>query len=109
MSQVESVDVAGFDTGDVSGSSDEVNVLVAVDKEWASSESVSLVSELTLTSLDDLGVGNSFNIFVGTESLQQSNGILSLFDTFDLIFDDQRKVGDVADSVTSGEDEGSHS
>lgn len=109
MLQVKSVDVAGLNTGDVSGSSDEVNVFVVVDKEWASSESVSLVSELSLSWSDGLGVGNSFNIFVGTESLQQGNDFSGLFDGFDLVFDNQRKVGDVANSVTSGKDEGSHS
>lgn len=105
--KVKSVDVADFNTGDVSDSSDEGDVFVVVNKERTSSESVSLVSELTLTSSDGLGVFNSFDIFVGTESLQQGNGISGLFNTFDLIFDDQRKVGDVGDSVASSHDEGS--
>jgi len=102
--KVKSVDVGDFNTGKVSNSSEEGDVFVAVNKEGTSSESVSLVSHLTLTSSDGLGVGNSFNIFVGTDSLQESNGILSLFDTFDLVIDNQRKHGDVLDSVTSGED-----
>jgi len=102
--KVKSVDVGDFNTGEVSNSSEEGDVFVAVNKEGTSSESVSLVSHLTLTSSDGLGVGNSFNIFVGTDSLQESNGILSLFDTFDLVIDNQRKHGDVLDSVTSGED-----
>jgi len=102
--KVKSVDVGDFNTGKVSNSSEEGDVFVAVNKEGTSSKSVSLVSELTLTRSDVLGVGNSFNIIVGTESLQESNGILSLFDTFDLVIDNQRKHGDVLDSVTSGED-----
>jgi len=105
--KVKSVDVANFNTGDVSNSSDEVDVFVSVDEEWASSESVSLVSELTLTGLDGLRGSDSFDIFVGTESLQQSNGVLSLFDTFDLVFNDQRKVGDTGNSVSSSHNEGS--
>ena len=100
MLKVKSVDVADFNTGDVSDSSDEGDVFVVVNEKRTSSESVSLVSELTLTSSDGLGVGNSFDIFVGTESLQQSNGISGLLNTFDLIFDNQRKVGDVGDSVS---------
>jgi len=107
--KVKSVDVADFNTGDVSDGSDEGDVLVVVNEKRSSSEAVSLVSELTLTSSDGLGVGNSFDIFVGTESLQQSNGISGLLNTFDLIFDDQRKVGDVGDSVSSSHDEGSNS
>lgn len=107
--KVKSVDVADFNTGDVSDGSDEGDVFVVVNKERSSSESVSLVSELALTSSDSLGVGDSFNIFVGTESLQQGNGVSGLFNTFDLIFEDQRKVGDVGDSVASSHDEGSDS
>jgi len=67
--KVKSVDVGDFNTGDVSNSSEEGDVFVAVDKEGSSSEVVSLVSKFTLTSSDGLGVGNSFNIGVGTDSL----------------------------------------
>lgn len=107
--KVKSVDVADFNTGDVSDGSDEGDVFVVENEKGTSSETVSLVSELTLTSSDGLGVDNSFDVFVGTESLQQSDGISGLFNTFDLVFDDQRKVGDVGDSVTSSHNEGSHS
>lgn len=107
--KVKSVDVSDFNTGEVSNSSEEGDVFVAVDKEGTSSKSVSLVSELTLTRSDVLGVGNSFNIIVSTESLQESNGILSLFDTFELVIDNQRKHGDVLDSVTSSANKGSDS
>ena len=69
MSEVKSVNVTDFNTGDVSDSSDEGGIFVIVDEKRTSSESVSVVSELTLTSSDGLGVGNSFNIIVSTESL----------------------------------------
>lgn len=109
LSQVKSVDVADFNTWDVFDSSEEGDVFVVVDEEWALSESVSSVSELTLTSSDDLSVGNSFNIFVSTESLQESNDISGLLDTFELVIDNQRKVGDSTDSVASSQDKGSQS
>lgn len=109
LSEVKSVDVGDFNTGDVSDGSDEGGVFIVVDEKGTSSESVSSVSELTLTSSDGSGVGDSFNIFVGTESLQESNNVSGLFNTFDLVINDQRKVGDVVDSVTSGENEGSDS
>jgi len=109
LSQVKSVDVGDFNTGDVSYSSEEGDVFVVVDEKRSFTESVSSVSELTLTSSDALGVGNSFNIFVSTESLQESNKILGLFNTFDLVINDQRKVGDIANSVASSENEGSQS
>jgi hypothetical protein len=107
--KVKSVDVANFNTGDVSDSSDEGGVFVAVDEEGTLAESVSSVSELSFTSSDDLSVGDSFNIFVSAESLQESNSILSLFDTFELVIDNQRKVGDVVDSVASSQNKRSYS
>jgi hypothetical protein len=107
LSEVKSVDVGDFNTGDVSDSSDEGGVFIVVDEKGTSSEIVSSVSELTLTSSDGLGGGDSFNIFESTESLQEGNDVSGLFNTFDLVIDDQRKVGDVVNSVTSGEDEGS--
>lgn len=107
LSEVKSVDVGDFNTGDVSDGSDEGGVFIVVDEKGTSSEIVSSVSELTLTSSDGLGVGNSFNIFVSTESLQEGNDVSSLFNNFELVIDNQRKVGDVGDSVTSGENEGS--
>jgi hypothetical protein len=109
LSEVKSVDIGDFNTGDVSDSSDEGDVFIVVDEKRSSSEIVSSVSELTLTSSDGLGGGNSFNIFESTESLQEGNDVSGLFNTFDLVINDQRKVGDVVDSVTSGEDEGSDS
>jgi len=109
LSQVESVNIGDFNSGDVSDSSEEVNILVAVDEEGASSESVSLVSELTLTSSDDLGFSNSFNIIIRTDSSQESNGISGLFNAFDLVINNQRKVGNIGNSVASGEDKRSHS
>jgi hypothetical protein len=109
LSKVKSVDVSDFNTGEVSDGSEEGDVFIAVDEKGTSSESVSSVSELTLTSSDDLSVGNSFNIFVGTESLEESNGILGLFNTFELVVNNQRKVGDVLDSVTSGKNKRSNS
>jgi len=107
--KVKSMDVADFNTGDVSDGSDEGDVFIVVNEKRTSSEFVSLVSELALTSSDSLGVGDSFNIFVSTESLQQGNGLSSLLNAFNLVFKDQRKVGDVADSVASSQDKGSDS
>ena len=100
LSQVKSVDVADFNSWDVSNSSEEGDVLVVVDKEGTFTESVSSVSELSFTSSDGLGVGDSFDVFVSTESLQEGDNISGLFDTFDLIIDNQWKVGDSANSVT---------
>jgi len=109
LSQVESVDIADFNTWDVSDGSEESDVFVVVNEKWALSELVSSVSELTLTSSDNLSVGNSFNIFVGTESLQEGNDVSGLFNTFELVINDQRKVGDSTDSVSSSQNERSQS
>lgn len=104
LSKVKSVDVADFNSWDVSDGSKESDILVVVDKEWAFTKPVSSVSELALTGSNDLGVGDSFNIFVGTEFLQEGNDVSGLLDTFDLVVDNQRKVGDSTDSVASGQD-----
>jgi len=109
LSKVKSVNIADFNTWDVSDSSEEVNVFVAVDEEWSSSESVSSVSHFTFTSSDGFSVNDSFNIIISTESLEESNGILGLFNSFDFIVNNQRKVGDVIDSVTSSKDKRSDS
>lgn len=109
LSQVESVDIADFNAWDVSDGLEEGGVFVVVDEEWSLSESVSSVSELTLSWSDGLGVDDSFNIIISTESLEESNDFLGLGSTFDLVINDQRKVGDVVDSVTSGKDERSDS
>jgi len=93
----------------VSDGSEESDVFVVVNEEWALTELVSSVSELAFTSSDDLSVGNSFNIFVGTESLQESNDVSGLFDTFDLVVNNQWEVGDTADSVASSQNERSQS
>jgi len=104
LSEVKSVDIGDFNTGDVSDSSDEGGVFIVVDEKRTSSESVSSVSELALTSSDGLGSSDSFNIFESTESLQEGNDVSGLFNTFELVINDQRKVGDVVDSVASGKD-----
>jgi len=109
LSQVKSVDIADFNTWDVSNSSEEGDVLVVVDKEGTLTEFVSSVSELSFTSSDGLSVGDSFDVFVSTESLQEGNNISGLFNTFELVINNQWKVGDSANSVTSGQNEGSQS
>jgi len=109
LSKVKSVNVRDFNTRDVSNSSDEVDVFITVDEKRASSKSVSSVSELALTSSDDLGVGNSFNILISTESSKESNSFLGFFNAFDLVINNQRKVWNVLDSVASSEDERSDS
>jgi len=105
LSEVKSVDIADFNTRDVSDSSEEVDVFIVVDEQGTSTEPISSVSELAFTSSDGLSVGNSFNIVVGTELLQEGNDVLGLFNTFDLVIDNQRKVRDILDSVASSKDE----
>jgi len=101
------VDVADFNTWDVSDGSEEGDVFIVVDEERASAESISFVPELAFTGSDVSGVGDSFNIVVSTELLEEGDDVLGLFNAFDLVVNNQRKVGDVLDSVTSGKDEGS--
>jgi len=105
LSQVKSVDIADFNTWNISDGSEESDVFVVVYEERTFTKFVSSVSELAFTGSDDLSVGNSFNIFVGTESLQESDDVSGLFNTFDLVINNQWKIGDATDSVTSSQNE----
>jgi len=107
--KVKSVDIADVNSWDVSDSLEDVGIFVVVDEERSLSDLVSLVSELSNTGSQSLGGIDSFNIFISTDSLQEGNSFLGLFNSFNLIVDDEGQVGDVGDSVTSGKDEGSDS
>jgi len=104
--KVESADVADVDSGNVSDGLDELDVFVGVDEERSSSEFESLGSALALSGSGGLGFDASFDVFPSTDSLEESDGILGLFNGFDLVFNDAGNVGDGGESVSSGQNEG---
>jgi len=101
--KVKSVDVADINTLDVSDSLDEVDVFIAVDKEGSSSDLQSLVSELSLSWSDGDGISNSVDIINSSDSLEESESFLGLFNSFNLIIDNEWESWDVLNLVSSGE------
>lgn len=105
LQQVQVLDVAGLDTGDVSESLDQTLVVV-VNNQGSSSLPVSPVPHLTLTGSDLSGVGDLDDIGVSLDGLQELDGGLGLVQRFGSVGDDQGNFLDLFDSVTSGEDQG---
>mmetsp|Transcript_46732 Transcript_46732/g.53903 ORF Transcript_46732/g.53903 Transcript_46732/m.53903 type:complete len:288 (-) Transcript_46732:4-867(-) len=103
-SQVHSVDVLDFQTGDISAGVLQLITVFVVDEERTSSLGVSSVSQFTLTSAELLGVLGSDNIFVGTDSLQDGDEISGLFDMGEVI-NNQRQFRDGVNLVSSGHDQ----
>lgn len=103
--KVESVDVADFNAWDVSDGLEELDVLVGVDEEWATTDSVSSVSDLATTSAEGLGVGNSFDVLLETEGLEEVDDLLGLLEGFDSVVEDEWELTDLLNTVTTGEDQ----
>lgn len=99
--KVKSVDVGNIDSGDVSDSSDEVDVFVSVDDQGTSSNSGSLVSQFADSGSEGSGFSDSVNIIDGTDLLEESKGVLGLFNSFDFIINNQGNLGKVGDLVSS--------
>jgi hypothetical protein len=103
--KVESVNVVDFNAWDVSDGLEELDVLVGVDEEWATTDSVSSVSDLATTSAESLGVGNSFDVLVETEGLKEVDDLLGLLEGFNLVIEDEWELTDLLNTVTTGEDQ----
>lgn len=80
LQEVQPGDVDNFNSWDVSEGLGEFGVLVEVDDEGTLTHSVSLVTELTLTSSHDSGVDNFLDVFEGTETFEEGNGITGLLE-----------------------------
>lgn len=101
------MDVASVDSGEVSGSSLDVVVLISVDNERSLSENVSGVSHFTLSSSDLSGVSGSSEFLSSSELSEGSDEGLGGFDVQGV--NDQGEFWDFRDSVSSGEHQGSDS
>lgn len=105
MSDVESVDVQEVNTGDVSDGSLQGLAVVITNDQRTSSVLESSVSELALSGSKLLGVSDSENILIDVEGLEDLDGLLGLVDGVDAVLEDQRKLWNLCDSVTSSENE----
>lgn len=101
LEEVKSADMSNFNSGNVSKSLNEGDIGTTVDNQRSSSGSVSSVSELSFSSSNLDGVNNLLNISPGTGISKELNGLFSSFNLFNLVADDERKFGDVINSVSS--------
>lgn len=103
------MNVGNFDSWDVLDGSEEIDVFVSDDDQRTSSKSESLVSELANSWSKVFGFSDSVDIIHGTDFLEESKGVLGLFDSFDFIIDNEGNLRSILDLVTSGFNEGSNS
>lgn len=105
MSDVKSVDIQEVDSRNISDSSLEGLAVVITNDERTSSVLESSVSELSLTSSELLGISDSQDILIDVEGLEDLDSLLGLADSVDAVLEDQRKLRNLGDSVTSSENE----
>ena len=70
LEEVKSVNVDKGDTGEVSGGSLHILVLLTIDNQRSTSEDISGVSEFALASSHLLGVSGSLHVFASTDALE---------------------------------------
>lgn len=107
LEEVKSVNVDEVNTGEVSGGSLDALVLLTVDDKGASAENVSGVSQLTVASSDFLGISGSLDVFTSTNVLEGGEEGLGGVNVEGV--NNEGKLGDIQDFVTSGKNERSNS
>lgn len=103
LEEVEGLNGAGLDTGDVLESPDDTLVL-GVDDEGTPPLPVPPVPHLTLTGPDLPRVGNLGDVGVGSDSLEELDSSLGLVGGLDGRREDEGDLLDLLDPVASGED-----
>ena len=104
LKQVEAVHAHKFNTWEVTERLNDAVVLV-VDNERATALGVAAVTKLTDTSADLARVRRLHDIFVSTESLEDSNSLLGLGVRLNLAGDHKRHLLDLLDAVAAGKHE----
>lgn len=109
LEEVERVDGAGLDTGDVAESKDEVLAILlgVVDDERTTALLVAATPHLTLTGANLAGVLGLLDVGTGTDSLEKGDGSGGLLDgaiSEGGRRDDEGNLGDGGDGVTTGEE-----
>ena len=107
LEDVKSVNVDEVNTGQVSGGSLNALVLLTIDDQRTSAEDVSGVSQLTVASSDFLGVSGSLDVFTSTNVLEGGEEGLGGVNVEGV--NNEGKLGDIQDFVTSGKNERSNS
>jgi len=104
LEEVESVDVADINTGQVAGSFLDVEVGISVDDEGSSSVGETSISVFSLSSSQFLGLADTLKIGLGTEAVEgreESSGGVEVEG-----FSNKWEFGDIHNSVSLGKDEG---
>mmetsp|Transcript_10038 Transcript_10038/g.16897 ORF Transcript_10038/g.16897 Transcript_10038/m.16897 type:complete len:345 (-) Transcript_10038:283-1317(-) len=104
LEDVESVDIAGVDSGEVSSSILHTLGLVSVDDEGSLSHDVSGVSVLAGSRSNLLGLSDLLEVIANSEGLEGGEHGLGVL--LAEVVDDEGELGHVFHSVTSGHDEG---
>lgn len=112
LEEVEGVDVAGLDTGNVAESLEELLTVLGgvVDDEGTTALDVAAVPQLTLTGAELAGVLDLLNIGGGTDGLEKVDGLGGLLQGTvgeGGAGDDEGNLRDGADAVAAGEEKGS--
>jgi len=104
LQQVQGVDVDNIETGDVSGGLDDT-VIVVVDDQRSTGGGVLLATGLALAGADLAVLQDTLEVSLQAESLQHGVDFLGLGHGLDGGVNNERKLRDVLDSVTTGHDE----
>jgi len=103
LEEVDSVHVARVDTGEVTGASLDVGVLVSVDDQGSLAHGESGVAVLSFTVSHLLGFADSVEVLLGAElveGVEESTGGAGVHGV-----GDERELGHIVDTVTTGLDE----
>jgi len=104
LEEVERLNVGNVDAWQVTEALEDA-IILGVDDEWTTTDDVSSVSQLTLTGTELLGGSRLFDVVVGTNGLEELNGVLGLANRLDGVVDDAWDLSDFRDSVTTGHHE----
>jgi hypothetical protein len=109
LKEIQSADVEGLHTGDVSDGTEQRDVVTLVDNKGSTSTAITSVTELAQTSSDSDSVDDLSNVGIGTNVLEELNGLLCALDTLDLVVNDERELGDLIHTMTAGLHQGQNS
>jgi len=110
LKNIESVNIAEFNSWQVSQSLDHGAVICVVNNQRSSSLSVSSVSGFSLTVSKGHGLNNLLNIGVSIEGLEESNSLGGFVDSVNgLVVNNQRNFRNIINVVSSGHNQSGNS
>lgn len=106
MFKRKSLNIGDFDSWNISEGLDEFNIFISINNKGSFSDFVSSISHFSFSGSDVFGVNDFLDIFIGSESLEELNGIFSFFIRFNSVFDNEGDFRNLFGSVTSGKNKG---